>query len=37
MTNQEKPKIDFITRALRALAIFFLIIGIYYFAKAFLS
>lgn len=37
MTNQEKPKVDFVTKALRVLAVFFLIAGIYYFAKAFLG
>jgi hypothetical protein len=37
MADPEKPKLDFVTRALRALAIFFLIVGVYFFAKAYFS
>jgi len=37
MSDQEKPKADLVTRILRALAVFFLLVGIYYFAKAMLK
>jgi len=37
MSNQEKPKASLVTRALRALAVFFLIVAVYYFGKAYIG
>jgi hypothetical protein len=37
MSNQEKPKVGFVTRALQALAVFFLMVAVYYFGKAYFS
>lgn len=37
MSDPNKPKTSFVTRAFRAVAIFFLIMAAYYFAKAWLK
>jgi len=37
MSDKEQNKVGFVTKALRALAVFFLIVAIYYFGKAYFS
>ena len=37
MSDSNKPKTSFITRVFRAVAIFFLVMAVYYFAKAYLK
>ncbi len=37
MSNKDQNKVGIVNKALRALAVFFLVVAVYYFAKAYFN